>query len=62
MTLTHFLAETISDKYPEIEGWENDLSHLKEGYKGFTFFFLKSFQNYQLLTNLKDTNVPLDIP
>ena len=48
MTLTHFLAETISDKYPEIEGWENDLSHLKEGYKGFTFFF---FLNPFKITN-----------
>lgn len=43
MTLTHFLAEMISEKYPEVEGWENDLSHLKEGHKGFTFFFLKIF-------------------
>ena len=38
MTLTHFLAEMINEKYPEVDGWENDLSHLKEGHKGFYLF------------------------
>jgi len=33
LTLTHFLAEMIQEKYPEVDGWENDLSHLKEGHR-----------------------------
>ena len=34
MTLTHFLAEMIESKYPEVNGFEHELSHLKEGHKG----------------------------
>merc|ERR1712142_825755 len=30
MTMTHFLAEMISNKFPEIQGWEKEMAHIKE--------------------------------
>lgn len=33
MTLTHFLADMIETKYPEVNGFENELSHLADGHK-----------------------------
>ena len=46
MTLTHFLAEMIKDKFPEVDGWEMDLSHLKEGHKGRFILLFSSILNY----------------
>jgi len=33
MTLVHFLADTVSANYPEIDGFESELSHLKEAHR-----------------------------
>lgn len=30
----HFLAETVEDKYPEIAGFENEMSHIEAAGKG----------------------------
>ena len=32
--MVHFLAEIVESKYPEINGFENDLSHLHDASRG----------------------------
>ena len=33
ITLVHFLAEVVEEKFPNIAGWELDLSHIEQASK-----------------------------